>query len=345
MRSLLQKIFRPFFTWLAAKLTSSPKKEQVHESLSTLIESIAEKPGKRGIVLECDIEKDSFIIFSDQHKGNRNASDDFASNEINYLAALEFYYQKKFTFINLGDSEELWKYTADNVIAKNGENLKAEAKFQELGKFYKTFGNHDLIWKNKLDVDIYFKGIFQLPLPIYEGIVIKTQVEQKPLSIFLTHGHQGDKMSDNNAFSTWIVAHIWNPIQRYLRINVNTPAKDYRLLDKHNIMMYEWSSTRGNLMLITGHTHKPVFASGRYTSDGKQPAGISEKFEREVRPTYFNTGCCCFNDGDITGIEIDAGEIRLVKWHQDSQQTPKRMVLENAKLCELLKLCKPSTGE
>jgi hypothetical protein len=31
-------------------------------------------------------------------------------------------------------------------------------------------------------------------------------------------------------------------------------------------------------------------------------------------PCYFNTGCCSFPDGDITGLEIGDDEIRLVRW-------------------------------
>jgi hypothetical protein len=33
-----------------------------------------------------------------------------------------------------------------------------------------------------------------------------------------------------------------------------------------------------------------------------------------MKPTYFNSGCCCYNDGTITGIEICDGFIRLIKW-------------------------------
>ena len=33
-----------------------------------------------------------------------------------------------------------------------------------------------------------------------------------------------------------------------------------------------------------------------------------------MKPSYFNTGCCCFSDGDITGIEIANGYIKLIKW-------------------------------
>jgi len=113
--------------------------------------------------------------------------------------------------------------------------LWQEAAFQP-NNYFKTFGNHDLIWKNKLDVNRLLKTYFAMPLPVCEGIILKATIPQhnggneQLLHIFCTHGHQGDKMSDNNAFSTWIVAHIWTPLQRYLRINVNTPSKDDSLL-------------------------------------------------------------------------------------------------------------------
>jgi len=41
------------------------------------------------------------------------------------------------------------------------------------------------------------------------------------------------------------------------------------------------------------------------------------ELDPELRPPkqcYFNTGCCIFGDGDVTGIEISEGEIKLVKW-------------------------------
>ena len=50
------------------------------------------------------------------------------------------------------------------------------------------------------------------------------------------------------------------------------------------------------------------------------------------KPNYFNSGCCCFSDGDITGIEISDGCIRLIKWEYDSSDTPQRIVLEEATL-------------
>jgi predicted phosphodiesterase len=336
LKKFLKKILGPLLTRLASN-ASAPDKAEVHKSLSRLLRNLKERPGKKGIILNANFTTDKFIVFSDHHKGNRDHADDFTNNEPNYLAALDYYFLNKFTYINLGDSEELWKYKPEQVISKNTKALRAEARFQEQDKYYKAFGNHDVTWKNKLDIDRWFRNIFSLPLPVWEGILLKTIVESKPLSIFLTHGHQGDKMSDNNSLSTWMVAHIWRPVQRYLQINVNTPAKDLRLRDKHNIMMYEWSSHKENLLLITGHTHKPVFASGRYSDHESNKIDESLSARKiTLKPSYFNSGCCCYNDGDITGIEIADGKISLIKWHWQKTGS-ERSVLEEITLSELIK--------
>ena len=148
MRRFLKKILGPFLTRLASK-ASFPKRKDVFSSLSRLIRNIENNKGKKGLIINIDLTKDKFIIFSDHHKGNKDQGDDFANNEPNYLAALDYYLLNKFTYINLGDAEELWKYTPKEVIAKNILALRSEAKFQEQDKiegtcrYYKTFGNHD----------------------------------------------------------------------------------------------------------------------------------------------------------------------------------------------------------
>ena len=332
MRKLLQYLFRRPLTWIANTLSAKPEREAVFRSLSKLYNS-TKKNSKRVYNITIDSNKDKFIIFSDQHKGNRDFADDFASNEENYLQALEYYHQQKFSFINLGDSEELWKYKVEEVLPKNEKAFAAEAAFQP-NKYFKTFGNHDLIWKNKFDTEHYLKKYFTLPLPVYEGILLKSIIHNETLTFFCTHGHQGDKMSDNNAFSTWVVAHLWTPIQRYLRINVNTPSKDYSLRNKHNELMYQWSSNRKNVVLITGHTHQPVFAAGKYSS---HPSNVIEQeLTEKLKPSYFNSGCCCYNDGDITGIEIADGFIRLIKWHTENNSSA-RTILEEVTLTQLIK--------
>ena len=52
-----------------------------------------------------------------------------------------------------------------------------------------------------------------------------------------------------------------------------------------------------------------------------------------VIPSYFNSGCCCYSDGVITGLEIADGEIRLIKWAPEEEATiPMRKILEYSSL-------------
>jgi hypothetical protein len=115
------------------------------------------------------------------------------------------------------------------------------------------------------------------------------------------------------------------------------------------------------LLLITGHTHPPVFESlthierlyrqllfARKQIDASmietiQNEIVARKFEHnnisedylKLKPSYFNSGCCCFDDGDITGIEISEGVIRLIEWGTE-KDTPERYILEEMPLVELL---------
>jgi predicted phosphodiesterase len=334
MRRFLQYLLKRPLIWATNKFSAAPKREVVFKSLTDLLAAAESDKDNSVKLLEGNAATAKFIVFSDQHKGDKGWGDDFKTNETNYLAALKYYNDNNFTFIALGDTEELWKFRVDKILPVNEKALAAEAAFQP-DRFFKTFGNHDLIWKNKIDVLLWLKKYFTMPLIVHEGILIKLQTAAgKVLSVFLTHGHQGDMMSDNNRFSTWIVAHLWMPLQRYLRINVNTPSNDYSLKNKHNIMMSDWSAANQDLILVTGHTHVPVFGSGKYFDHPSNH--IPGKEQHLLKPSYFNSGCCCYNDGDITGIEISDGCIRLIKWY-DEEVLPKRMVLEEKNIDDLMK--------
>ena len=52
------------------------------------------------------------------------------------------------------------------------------------------------------------------------------------------------------------------------------------------------------------------------------------------RPSYFNTGCCAFTDGRITGLEIAGGYITLIRFPNDANE-PKPKVLERAPLSDV----------
>ena len=357
MRKLLQYILRKPIAWLAGKLSSSPHEPDVFKALSALLQSIERGKAKKGLVKEIDLRKDKYIIFSDQHKGDRSTTDDFREAEDDYLVALDYYYREGFHFVSLGDCEELWKFTPDLVMGKNAKCFAAERKFLDANRYYRIFGNHDLEWKYALQRNIFLRPVFGKKIKIYEGLLLKTKYQEETFSIFLAHGHQGDQKSDGNSFSIWFVANIWTPIQRFLQVSINTPATSFTLSDKHNFMMYEWSAVQQNLIFISGHTHKPVFASLDHIESllkqleaakqaGDETKGVEiqqeiekrkkeyfgkQRYQKTARPSYFNSGCCCFDDGDITGIELADGHIRLVKWHT-VENGSQRQVLEDASL-------------
>jgi UDP-2,3-diacylglucosamine pyrophosphatase LpxH len=357
MRKLLQYLFRKPITWLANKFTSAPDKKAIFESLNMLVDYIHKGKTDYGLIIPFEIPEAKYIVFSDQHKGGKDAADDFRLAEKNYMDALKYYFENGFTLIAVGDCEELWENKPTVVIEKNRANILEEARFLQENRYFRTFGNHDLEWKFSLQRDLYLKPVFGEKLKVPEGIILKTMYNGSPFNILLTHGHQGDKQSDGNRFSMWFVASVWTPIQRFLDISVNTIVDSFELVDHHNIMMYEWSATQKNTIFISGHTHKPVFASMDHIerllkqiekAKTANDPGLLKELEAElnkrrkeygekkyiktmVKPTYFNTGCCCFSDGDITGIEIEGDNIRLIKW-KNNNGTAERMVLEHSPL-------------
>ena len=391
MRRLVQIILLKPILWFSRKFTSRPERSRIFKALSDLFRNIKEEPGKKGVVLSLK-ENSRIIIFSDHHRGAKNGADDFMKAETSYLAALDYYFENKFQYISLGDSEELWENTLSQVKKNNTLTFEAEKRFILKDKFFKVFGNHDLYWDNSPIASQQLKAIYGKKLRVFEGIIlekdnkeehtqkektnnpfsifkIKSDAEDEvlpiancPLTIFLTHGHQGDASSDGNWFSKFFVANIWAPLQSYLRINFNTPAYDEDLKTAHNLIMYEWSAKYKSLILITGHTHQPVFESLTHPEKLYKQLGDAIKanrtdevkqFEEEIKrrgrdykttpaqyltmkPSYFNSGCCCYRDGDITGIEITYEKISLVKWNINKQ----REVLDETTLNRLQEILK-----
>jgi hypothetical protein len=361
LRIFLHKLLLKPVLWLTKRYSSNPDREEVFRALNELLKTIRKTPGKKGITIPFECSSGRFIIFSDMHKGGRNNADDFMKCEDNYLKALDYYHTMGFKLIALGDSEELWESTLSRVKKVHPKTFEKEKQFISGNAFIKIFGNHDLYWGNDPFAGLELKKIYDHDLPIYEGVILKTLVKDVTVSIYCTHGHQGDKLSDGNWFSKFFVARIWAPFQAYLNINPNTPAYDAQLKTKHNSIMYEWSARQKNLLLITGHTHQPAFESlthlerlyrqlllARQKEDESEIAKVEKEIEvrkwqysnvsenyLQMKPTYFNSGCCCNDDGDITGIEIESGCIRLIKWNKKAG-TPQREVLEEASLEELL---------
>ena len=133
--------------------------------------------------------------------------------------------------------------------------------------------------------------------------------------------------------------------------------------------MYRWAESQKNLVLVAGHTYRPVFLQGRSkahveallederrspTVEPQRLAELSAELEwMEVlerhrlsegegavpsKPCYFNSGCCSYSDGDVTGLEFSGGKIRLVRWPNDGGEPEPKVLAESDMRREVLGL-------
>lgn len=325
-----------------------------------------------------DIHQTRFVIFSDHHKGNRDGADDFQISERAYNAALAYYDRLKYTLVVMGDVEELWEEWPQTVLKAYSHTLELEGKFNQDGRYLRFWGNHDDAWSHTDLVENLLKpALGGGSLKVRESLILHVRDGEEELGrLFLIHGHQGTLDSDRIAsLSKFIVRYIWRPIQRLIKFSLNTPAKDFELRHAHDAAMYIWSQAREKVVLIAGHTHRPVFKSKPHEEIiRKSLADAEEKLLKDAddallqqqvaelaaqlewilaqneqspadlpmiafkKPSYFNTGCCSFLDGDVTGLEFRDGEIRLVRW-PDDEDTPKPKVLAREKLRDVFAAC------
>ena len=320
-------------------------------------------------VEEFDIRSDRLIVFSDHHRGVRDGADDFRDSEKRYHAALGYYFEKGYILAVLGDVEELWENDRKPVLTSYGATLKLEKTFHEARRdgaesnehrrYWRIWGNHDDDWRFKKLVETHLAPLIP-GITVHESLKLIVKDKDGEIGkILFVHGHQGTLDSDRfGRFSRIFVRRIWRPIQRRTQINPNTPAKDWELRKTQNIALYNWAVKKKNLVLMAGHTHHPVFFDeGRIKKleeklDEAENKGDEESIPllradleyalvREARrgftmdqPCYFNSGCCCFADGDITGLEIESGELRLVRW-LDNEGRRQPEVLTSMKLDEV----------
>lgn len=244
-----------------------------------------------------------YILFSDCHRGNGRANDNFLKNEFIYLAALRYYKKQGFTYLELGDGDELWENRSIQEIKETHmHSFDMLAGYYRDGRLFSLYGNHDLIKKDKLSCEKYYKEFYHdkhfsnCPLCpgicFYPAIILKDGDGKK--DIYLTHGHQVSIM--NSTFwkvNRFLVRYVWKGLELLGVPDPTSAAKNNTKKDKAERRLMGWAKSQ-NVILITGHTHRPM-------------AGT-------VQSPYFNTGSCVHPAG-ITGIEISSRCITLVKWY------------------------------
>ncbi|MDQ2691209.1 MAG: hypothetical protein M3Y68_04185 [Chloroflexota bacterium] len=352
-------------------------RKAIYQALDEALGRAAEQEATEGETV-LDLKRSKFVIFSDHHKGARNRADDFMVCERAYNAALAYYNRLKYTLVVMGDVEELWEEWPEAVLKSYPHTLELEGEFHKQGRYLRFWGNHDDDWSHPDLVEKWLKpALGGGSLKVRESLIFRVRDGDEELGrLFLVHGHQGTLDSDRIApLSRFLVRYFWRPIQRLFSFSLNTPSKDFELRHEHDTAMYLWSEAQQKTVLIAGHTHRPVFRSEPHEEVIRKALKKAEekslKYRKSSRamqevaelaaqlewvlaqqpdspetlpmipfkkPSYFNTGCCAYLDGDITGLELSDGEIRLVRW-PDDEDVPKPKVLVKEKIRDVFAAC------
>jgi UDP-2,3-diacylglucosamine pyrophosphatase LpxH len=245
-------------------------------------------------------DSDRFVFLSDCHRGDNSHADEFTRNEDLFLHALSHYHDQGFTYVEVGDGDELWQNRAFGAIRKAHErSFDLLHRFNDESRLHLIVGNHDVrkgrCTRTEKD-----------GLVAEEGLVL--QYNGGGPRIVVTHGHQADFLGDDLRRFSRSVARFWKLMliarSRRQRAVLSGLQSGISLFDtildwihgqavevERRIM--EWVETSGQ-MIICGHTHRPFSAA-----PGETP--------------YFNTGSC-IQPGQITALELVNGELSLVRW-------------------------------
>ncbi len=220
-----------------------------------------------------------YVLVSDCHRGAGTSSDNFLKNQHLYYAALEHYYRGGFTYIELGDGEELWENRKLRTITEIHEDAYCLlARFEAQDRLHLLYGNHNIVQKRN---------------PSYKEALILRPESSPENSLYLTHGHQASLLNSTLwPLARFLVRYLWNPLESLGFLDPTSAAKNYEVKEKCEEALRSWAETQHHI-LVTGHTHRPVLPEG--------PA------------YYYNTGSCV-HPRCITCIELERGELTLVKW-------------------------------
>jgi len=258
-------------------------------------------------------DDDKFIFMSDCHRGDNSWSDSFADNQLLFYHALKYYLNRDFTYIEIGDGDELWE-NKDYAEIMDAHSYIFELLncFLQEHRLYILFGNHDI---ERLDHTMMKKANqkFQTKLIEQRGArawnpefdkmefpeALKLRHTATGQMVFLVHGHQFDHFNDR----WWRIGRLFNNyFWKHLQIiglkDPASPAKNAIKMNKVDRRIEDWlrkwNEVNEPMLLVAGHTHHP-------------------RFPEKGTVSYFNTGSGVHPRG-ITGIEIQNGEITLVKW-------------------------------
>ena len=242
------------------------------------------------------------VVMSDCHRGVGDNCDNFLKNQNIFHVALNYYYREGFTYIELGDGDDMWEIkNYEDIVEEHIDTFKLLKKFHDRDRLIMIYGNHDICKKDKKVLEKYFYKYYDKrdkksknllnDLVVYESIVLK----YKKYDIFMIHGHQVDTFNGTTwRLAKFLVKNLWHPLEN---IGIKDPTtknmKNYNIISKTDKRLKKWSKNNSKI-IIAGHTHRSVFP-------------------KNFDSFYFNDGCCIHPNG-ISCLEIENGHITLVKW-------------------------------
>lgn len=274
----------------------------------SLIEKCLNSVYKKSTVVPFD-KGSKIIIMSDCHRGQGNAADNFLANQNLFFGALNYYYKAGYTYIELGDGDELWENRKMKpIIDIHSDAFWMMSRFHNDNRFYMLNGNHDVVKRRcnftRKNCCVYYQNsikknepLFQ-DLIIHEGLILENKDTGK--RIFMAHGHQGDLLNDIFwPVARFLVRYIWKPLELIGFLDPTGAGREHKDFEKSEKKFASYADKQG-MILILGHTHRPVYS--------KPGEGL-----------YFNDGSCV-HPRCITGIEIENNRISLIKWSVQTRE-------------------------
>ncbi len=254
-------------------------------------------------------DSSKFIFMSDCHRGDGSWADSFSKNQNIFFAALSHYFKDGYTYVEIGDGDELWENRKmGDIIEEHSDVFWILQRFYDRERFYMIYGNHDMVKKDSKFIrkNLYYYLRHRdgkiIPLfeniKVHEGLVLKHREDD--CEILLLHGHQVDFLNNNIwKIARFLVRYFWKPLENFGVNDVTRTAKNYKKKNRVAKKLARWVKKEKKI-LIAGHNHRPVFPH-----TGELP--------------YFNDGSCV-HPRCITGIEITDGNIQLIKWSVKSRK-------------------------
>lgn len=279
---------------------------------------------KDSMRIEID-DNSKLVIMSDCHRGSGDNYDNFIKNQNIFNSALRYYYSNNFTYIELGDGDDMWEVSDyQEIIEEHLDSFKEMKKFNDAGRLIMLYGNHDIIKQKSEIISEVFATYYDKDtkeekdllkdLKIYESLV----ANYKDREIFMLHGHQVDFLNSTLwRLSRFLVRHIWRKLEFIGIKDPTSAAKNYSISKTVERKLQKWS-IKNDKIIIAGHTHRPIFP-------------------RNGESLYFNDGSCVHPNG-ITCLEIEKGNITLVRWFfqiaENNTLSIKRIVLAGQEAIE-----------